>query len=335
MEKTDPSLPDWFPRLKEFAQPDTRKAVVQLIDTLGPYFAALGLMYLTIRLGMPLWLTLLLSVPAGGFLVRAFIIFHDCCHGSFLKSRRAMDAVGTALGILTFTPYADWRLAHGIHHSSVGNLDRRGVGDIWTMTVEEYRAKGLLGRFLYRAYRHPVILFGFGPLFLFLLVNRFPGKRSGAAQIRSVVLTDLAVLAIAAACVYAVGLRAYLLIQIPTLFVGALAGIWLFYVQHQFDPTYWARSADWQSLEASLTGSSFYRLPAVLQWFSGNIGLHHIHHLQPRIPNYRLQACLDAIPELRLKHPLTLGKSLSSISLNLWDEAARKLVAFRDLRAEA
>ncbi|HCM27508.1 MAG TPA: fatty acid desaturase [Treponema sp.] len=326
-----PASPAWLARLKDFAVPDAKKATVQLIDTLVPYFSTIILMYLTIRWGAPIWVTLALSLPAGCFMVRAFILFHDCCHGSFLKSRRAMDVIGSLLGVLTFTPYAEWRHSHGIHHSTVGNLDRRGVGDVWTMTVEEYRANPPFRRFLYRAYRHPVILFGFGPFFLFLLINRFPGKSAKKAQKRSVVLTDIAILAIAALWSLAIGIRAYLLIQMPTLFFAALVGIWLFYVQHQFDPTYWARSEDWQSLEASMTGSSFYKLPKFMQWISGNIGLHHIHHLMPRIPNYRLQACIDAIPELRLPNPLTFGRSLASVSLNLWDEAGRRLVSFREL----
>ena len=327
----DPS-PPWLSRLKDFAAPDTRKATVQLIDTLIPYGSVLVLMYLTIRWGAPVWVTLALSVPAGGFMVRTFILFHDCCHGSFLKSRRAMDIIGTLLGIITFTAYAEWRLSHGIHHSTVGNLDRRGVGDVWTMTVDEYRSSTGFRRFLYRAYRNPIILFGFGPFFLFLLINRFPGKFAKNNQRKSVYLTDIAILAAAVFWSLAIGVRAYLLIQLPTLFFAALAGIWLFYVQHQFDPTYWARSDDWQSLVASMRGSSYYKLPKILQWVSGNIGLHHVHHLMPRIPNYRLQACVDAIPELKLNNPLTFGRSLASVSMNLWDEAGRKLISFRELR---
>ncbi len=324
--------PLWLPRLKDFSAPADRRAIIQLANTLVPYAVLLALMYATMRLGAPLWATLLLAVPAGGFLVRAFILFHDCCHGSFLSSRRAMDAVGAVLGILTFTPYQEWRHSHGVHHSSVGNLDRRGIGDVWTMTADEYRAAPPFRRFLYRAYRHPLILFGFGPLFLFLIINRFPTKGAKRTQVRSVVLTNFAVLAVAAAGCLVLGLREYLTIQLSVLFVAALAGIWLFYVQHQFDPTYWARSEDWQSLDAALLGSSFYKLPAVLRWFSGNIGLHHIHHLNPRIPNYRLQECLKAIPELRLEHPLTLGRSFAAVSLNLWDEARRRLVSFREFR---
>ena len=332
MSMPDADGPPWLARLKEFAVPDRKKATIQLIDTLIPYFSILVLMYLTIRWAAPVWVTIALSIPAGSFMVRAFILFHDCCHGSFLKSRRAMDIIGTVLGIVTFTPYSEWRNSHGIHHSTVGNLDRRGVGDVWTMTVEEYRASPRFRRFLYRGYRHPVILFGFGPFFLFLLINRFPKKNAKTKQSRSVVLTNLAILGLALFFSFLIGPRAYLLIQIPTLFFSALAGIWLFYVQHQFDPTYWARSEDWQSLEASMNGSSFYKLPKVLQWFSGNIGMHHIHHLLPRIPNYRLQACLDAIPELVLDKPLTFWRSLRAVSLNLWDEAGRRLVSFRELR---
>jgi omega-6 fatty acid desaturase (delta-12 desaturase) len=318
--------------LRAYAVPDGRKAAIQLTDTLLPYFGLLFLMYLTVRAGAPVGLTLALALPAGLFLVRAFILFHDCCHGSFLASRRAMGAVGSILGVLVFTPFADWRHSHGVHHSSAGNLDRRGVGDVWTMTVAEYRAASRWRRFLYRAYRHPAVLFGLGPFFVFLVGNRLAAKGAGPAQRRSVLLTNLAIAAVAVGASLAIGPRAYLLIQLPVLFVGALAGIWLFYVQHQFDPSYWARSADWQSLAAALEGSSWYKLPKFLQWFSGNIGLHHIHHLLPRIPNYRLQDCLDAVPELHLERPLTIARSLAAVSLSLWDEAAGKLVAFRSLR---
>jgi acyl-lipid omega-6 desaturase (Delta-12 desaturase) len=335
MVSNDTGHPEWLPRLKDFASPDSRKAAVQLIDTVVPYFATLVLMYLTIRWGAPVWVTLALSIPAALFMVRAFILFHDCAHGSFLKSRKAMTVLGTLLGILTFTPYATWRCCHGIHHATVGNLDRRGIGDIWTMTVQEYKAGSLFRRFLYRAYRHPLVLFGLGPIYLFLISNRFPGKDAKKDQVRSVYITNLAILAIAVACSLTIGLRAYLLIQLPILFFAAIGGIWLFYVQHQFDPSYWARSCDWQSFEACMRGSSFYKLPPVLQWFSGNIGLHHIHHLQPRIPNYRLQACLNAIPDLHLKDAITLRRSFSAIYLNLWDEIDKKLVSFRSLRPQA
>ncbi|GAB1482080.1 fatty acid desaturase DesE [Treponema sp.] len=330
MSKTSPTDPVWLSRLVPFAKPSSKRALIQLVDTVPPYLALLSLMYLTIRWGVPLWVTLALSIPAGLFLVRSFILFHDCCHGSFLKSRRGMDVLGTALGILTFTPYADWRRSHGIHHSTVGNLDKRGIGDVMTKTVEEYEASSPLARLKYRLYRHPFVLFILGPLFIFLFTNRFPTKGALGLQKRSVLLTNLALLAIAVTAYFTIGLKAYLLIQLPTLFIAATVGIWLFYVQHQFDPTYWERNSVWGSTAAAIRGSSYYKLNPFLRWVSGNIGLHHIHHLMPRIPNYNLQACLEAVPELKHKEALTFGKSIHSVSLNLWDEARGKLVSFRE-----
>lgn len=335
MVAAEKNHPAWLPRLKEFASPHTGMATVQLIDTVLPYFAMLVLMYLSIRWGAPVWVTLAMAIPAALLMVRTFILFHDCTHGSFLKSRAAMTTIGTILGVLTFTPYATWRCCHAIHHATVGNLDRRGVGDIWTMTVQEYQASSAFARFKYRVYRHPLVLFGLGPVYLFLIKNRFPDKDAKQDKVRSVLVTNLGILAIAVACSLTIGLRAYLLIQLPILFFAAIGGIWLFYVQHQFDPSYWARTNDWQSFEACMRGSSFYKLPRVLQWFSGNIGLHHIHHLQPRIPNYKLQACMNAIPDLHLKDAITLRHSFSAIYLNLWDEIEKKLVSFRSLRATA
>jgi omega-6 fatty acid desaturase (delta-12 desaturase) len=321
---------EWNARLKPFSKPDAGKATIQLVDTLLPYFAILALMYLTLRWGLPYWVTALLGIPAGAFMVRVFILFHDCAHGSFLESRAAMTWIGRFLGFLTFTPFGEWRYSHGIHHSSSGNLDRRGVGDIWTMTVEEFGSGSPLERLRYRAYRNPLVLFALGPLFLFLVGNRLPRKGAKAPQLRSVLLNDLALAAAITALCLAIGPRDYALVLLPTQLVAGFAGIWLFYVQHQFDPSYWARGSDWDSVEAALSGSSYYKLPAVLQWISGNIGIHHVHHLMPRIPNYNLKACIAAIPELRLEHPLTLARSVASVRLNLWDEAGKRLVAFKE-----
>ncbi|MGA2547176.1 MAG: fatty acid desaturase [Rectinemataceae bacterium] len=323
---------EWLGLLRPFARPNGRKALIQLIDTLLPYCALIILMYLTIRLDAPMWITLLLGIPAGAFMVRAFILFHDCCHGSFIESSSGLDWIGRLLGFLTFTPYGEWRHSHGLHHTTAGNLDRRGVGDVWTMTVDEYRRSPRLKRLQYRAYRHPIILFVLGPLFYFLIINRLPSRGSKPAQLRSVLLNDLFLAAAVALCWLTIGIRVYLTIILPTLLVAGFTGIWLFYVQHQFDPSYWARSPDWDSVEAAMSGSSYYKLPAILQWISGNIGIHHVHHLLPRIPNYNLRACLAAVPELRLKNPLTIAHSVRSVHLNLWDEAAKRLIAFRELR---
>ena len=326
----DASRPEWLKAIARFEKPSTGRALIQLADTLIPYLVLIAIMIISVVNRWPVWTTLALSLPAGAFLVRLFIFFHDCCHGSFLANRRAMDMLGAVLGVLTFTPYADWRHSHGIHHSTSGNLDRRGVGDIWTMTLDEYRSSPLPRRISYRLFRHPLVMFGLGPLFAFVIGQRFPTHQAGQRQIISVLLTDATLLAIVVAASLTIGIRAYLLIQLPVIFIAGVGGIWLFYVQHQFDPTYWARTDDWGSMDAAMKGSSFYKLPKVLQWFSGNIGLHHIHHLRPRIPNYNLQRCLDQTPELQLKAPLTLRESLGSMRLNLWDEAHKKLLSFRD-----
>jgi len=326
---TPSGRPGWLRNMEPFAQPDLRRATIQLLNTVLPYIGLMSLMAVSAVNAWPVWFTLLLAVPAGAFLVRIFIFFHDCCHGSYLASRKAMHVVGAVLGFLVFTPFGQWRHSHGIHHSTAGNLDRRGIGDVWTMTVEEYKAASPLRRLAYRMFRHPLVLFGLGPLFTFVVVQRFPVRGSSPRQVRSVLLTDLSLLAVVGIASVTIGIKAYLLVQLPVMFIAGMCGIWLFYVQHQFDPTYWARSDEWESMEAAMQGSSFYKLPAVLQWFSGNIGLHHIHHLKPRIPNYNLQACLDAIEELRLPEPLTIRRSFGAVNLNLWDESRKRLLSFR------
>lgn len=322
--------PKWLEGMTHFENPNLKKALYQLINTIIPYFLFIGLMILSVQREWPVWITLLLSVPAGAFLVRIFIFFHDCCHGSYLASRKAMHVLGSVMGLLVFTPFEVWRHSHGIHHSTAGNLDRRGIGDVWTMTLAEYKSSTPLRRFGYRLFRHPIVLFILGPLYTFVIAQRFPPKKADKREVKNVLLTDLALLCIAAFAWVTIGIKAYLLIQLPVMFIAGMCGIWLFYVQHQFDPTYWARSEEWESMSAAMQGSSYYKLPAVLQWISGNIGLHHIHHLKPRIPNYNLQPCLDAIPELRLPNPLTLRKSFSAIHLNLWDETLKRLISFRE-----
>ncbi len=328
MKRKREERPEWVLKLKEYEKADARKAAFQLANTIIPYFALLALMYLTMRVDLPIWVTLLIAVPAGGFLVRLFILFHDCTHGSFLPTQRGVRILGTLIGFLTFTPFADWRHAHGVHHSTAGNLDRRGLGDVWTMTVDEYDAAPRFRRFLYRFFRNPFVMFGLGPIFMFVLVQRVPTRNAKRAQVRSVILTDLAIGAIATVGILTLGLKAYLILHFVPFLIAGSAGIWLFYVQHQFDPSYWARNDEWGSMEAALEGSSYYKLPAVLQWFSGNIGLHHVHHLRPRIPNYNLTRCLREIPELQLKDPLTIKRSLKSVRLNIWDESKRELISF-------
>jgi omega-6 fatty acid desaturase (delta-12 desaturase) len=331
-EEIKDARPAWLGRIKDFEGPVNRSALIQLVNTVLPYLAGLALMFASRVLDWPIWVTLILALPTGAFMVRTFILFHDCCHGSFVSSRKLMETLGFVLGVLVFTPFRDWRRTHWIHHNTVGNLDKRGLGDVWTMTVEEYKASPASRRFLYRFYRNPITLFIFGPFFTFILTNRFPTKGSNAAQHRELIFHNLALFAVAAILSLAFGFWNYVLIQGSVIFLGGIVGIWMFYVQHQFDPSYWEHGEGWSFIDAALVGSSWYRLPKVLQWLTGNIGLHHIHHLSPRIPNYRLQACLDSIPELREKTPLRLARSLRAISLNLWDEKGGGLISFRRLR---
>lgn len=325
--------PEWTLALKQFELPSGRKAAWQLITTLLPYFGFLVLMYYTTRWNWPVWGTILLAIPAGAFLIRLFIFFHDCVHGSFVRSPRAITVLGNILGILTFTPFSEWRRTHGVHHSTAGNLDRRGVGDVWTMTVEEYLESKPLRRLLYRFVRNPLVMLGFGPLAMFLIMNRIPGPNSNRRHLLNLMFTNLALAAIILAAAFTIGIKTYLLIQLPIVYFAGIAGIWLFYVQHQFDPSYWARGDAWDSMKAAMQGSSYYKLPRVLQWVTGNIGLHHVHHLRPRIPNYNLQRCLDAIPELRLVRPLTFKRSFGSARMNIWDEKNGTLLSFKALSA--
>lgn len=321
--------PAWHAQLADFRQADNRKAVWQLTNTLIPY---LGLWYLMIRsmaLGHSYLWTLLLAVPAAAFLVRIFILFHDCVHGSLFTRKGANTFFGYLCGVLVFTSLENWRFSHLRHHVSYANLDARGFGDIWTMTLTEYRNAPPEQRLRYRLYRNPVILFALGAFFTFILGNRLPTRKVRRIERMSVLFTNLLILGLALLVAYFIGWRTYLSIQLPVLWLAGCAGIWLFYVQHQFSGVYWARKRDWDALRAAMEGSSFYRLPAVLRWFSSNIGYHHVHHLGPRIPNYRLKACYDAIPALQAKPPLTIAQSLGTIHLKLWDEARQELVDFR------
>lgn len=307
------------------------RALWQLVSTLGLYSACWVLMVVLLRRDAPLWALVPLVILAGTLLVRVFIFFHDCCHGSFFASRRANQIVGYFTGLLAFTPFAEWRRAHAIHHVSAGNLDRRGVGDIWTLTREEYLAASRWKRFAYRLYRNPLVLLGPGPFLLFVVLQRFPNRTAGRKANISVLLTDLGAIAMVTIMGFTLGWKEYLVIQIPVMVLAGALGVWLFYVQHQYETVYWARQGAWDATRAAMDGSSYYRLPRVLQWFTGNIGLHHIHHLRPRIPNYHLQRCYDAVPALQSVKPMTIRGSLSSLFLNLYDERQQKLVNVRSL----
>lgn len=322
----------WLSQLKPFGRADRTKAVMQLLNSLGPYAVLWSAMVASVVFGWPTVVTLGLLVLAAGFLVRIFIIFHDCCHGSFFASRAANRFWGYVTGILTLTPFDEWRRSHARHHATAGDLDNRGTGDVFTMTVSEYRAATPIRRFGYRFFRNPVVMFGLGPLWSFIISQRFAPKGADKRVRASVIITNVALLALAGLSWATVGLGTYVVLQVAVSWISGIFGIWLFYVQHQFEDVYWSRHEDWDRLRAALEGSSYYKLPKVLQWFSGNIGFHHIHHLRSSIPSYHLQACYDAIPEVRDVPYLTLRTSLRCLGLALWDEEQRKLVRFRDLR---
>ena len=326
---------DWSRDIARFSRSDTRKAVWQLVNTIVPYLALLALMTFSVVRGWPYLVTLALALPAAGFASRIFIFCHDCCHDSFLPSRRANRIVGHVTGILTFTPFEDWKRSHVIHHATAGDLDNRGTGDVWTMTVAEYLAAPRLTRLGYRLVRNPFFLLLVVPCWLAVISYRIPHRGAGARAAASVLITNLAIAGVFVAAALTVGWRTYVLVQLPVILIAWTLGVWLFYVQHQHDDAYWARSDLRDPLDVALQGSSYYKLPRVLQWITGNIGLHHIHHLRPRIPNYHLQACQDAIPALQAVRPLTLKRSLRSVVLNLWDEHSRKMVSFGAIRGRA
>lgn len=294
------------------------------------YAALWYLMYLCLPISW--WLVAPMALLAGALLVRVFIIFHDCGHGSFFKSRLANDTVGFIAGLLTFTPYYHWRWEHALHHASAGDLDRRGTGDIWTLTVQEYLESSRWKKFAYRLARNPIVLFVIAPLYVFLVKHRFPSSKANPKERHSVYAMNLAILGVAIGLSWIFGFWTYLLIQSIILMVAGSTGIWMFYVQHQFEGVYWERGDDWSYTAAALQGSSFYKLPRVLQWFSGNIGFHHIHHLSPRIPNYNLEKCHKADPLFQQVKPITFFASMKSFTFRLWDEKRKKLVGYRHLR---
>lgn len=320
----------WKQAVLKYERPAAERALWQLFNTLLPYAALWYLMHWSLNVSY--WLTAALALLAAGFLVRVFIIFHDCAHGSFFKSRKANNTLGLMTGILTFTPYWHWRWEHALHHASSGDLDRRGTGDVWTLTVDEYLQASRCRRFAYRLARNPFVLFVLAPLFLFLIKQRFSSPKASSRERHSVYWTNLGLVVLAAVLGCLLGFKTYLVLQLAILMVAGAAGVWLFYVQHQFEGVYWERREQWDYCIAALKGSSFYKLPKILQWFSGNIGFHHIHHLSPRIPNYNLEKCHKAEPLFTTVKPVTLLSSVRSLTFRLWDEQQRRLVSFRALR---
>jgi acyl-lipid omega-6 desaturase (Delta-12 desaturase) len=319
--------PSWKEVVARYQRPAAWRGLWQMLNTLVPYAALWYLMYRS--LAVSVWLALPIALLAGGFLVRIFIIFHDCTHGSFFKSRRMNEIVGSVMGVLCFTPYYRWRWEHSVHHASAGDLDRRGTGDVWTMTVQEYLEASRWKRFAYRLARNPLILFVIAPLVLFLFLERLPTGKEGRRERLSVYGTNAALALVAVGLSWLLGWKAYLFFQLTSIMVAGSVGVWLFYVQHQFEGVYWERGKEWDYEKAALEGSSFYKLPRILQWFSGNIGFHHIHHLSPRIPNYHLEKCHRSDPLFQTVKPVTLFSSFKSFSFRLWDEQRRKMVGYR------
>jgi omega-6 fatty acid desaturase (delta-12 desaturase) len=320
----------WKAIVARYQQPSLRRSIFQIVDSVVPYAA---LWYLMDKcLASSGWLIVPLAILAGGFLARIFIIHHDCGHGSFFKSRTANDVVGFITGVLTFTPYHFWRFEHAVHHAGSGDLDRRDLGSVWTMTVQEYLEAPWWRRFAYRVMRNPVILLGVVPSFLFLVYHRFASSRASRRDRHSVYWTNAVMVALGILLSLVMDLKAYLVIQLSIMTVASTAGVWLFYVQHQFEGVNWQRHGTWDYATAALEGSSFYRLPRILQWFSGNIGFHHVHHLNPRIPNYNLEKCHNEGPMFQQVKVITLRSSLKSLSLHLWDESNQELVGYGYLR---
>ena len=322
------SAKNWFSRLAPYRAAENGRAIFELLITLIPFLALWAGMWALLGLGH--YWALLGVIPAGGLIVRLFIIQHDCGHGSMFSHKKANDWVGRFISVMTITPYDHWRRGHALHHAGSGNLDRRGIGDdITTLTVEEYEALSKWEQLKYRLYRHPIVMFGVGPAFVFLLVNRLPfGAMRRKMPWISTLATNAAVALLYGLLIWGVGLKAFLLIQTPIIIIGASIGVWMFYVQHQFDETHWSRTGEWSREDAALHGSSYYDLPAPLMWVTGNIGVHHVHHLSSRIPFYQLPRILKAHPELKTVGRLTLWQSFKTVRLALWCETRKKMVSF-------
>jgi omega-6 fatty acid desaturase (delta-12 desaturase) len=335
-QDSGPDARRWAQLLARYRQPSTTRGVIEIAVTVIPLTILWVLAWATLDIGY--WLALPLAAAAGAFVVRLFMIQHDCSHGSFFRSRVANDWIGRVASVITVTPYSLWRRAHNIHHAGSGNLDRRGLGDIDTLTVEEYRARSMWGRLRYRIYRHPLVMFGIGPAYMFLLQHRLPVgmmRGNGWRPWISTMATNLSIAVGAGLLIWLIGYKAFLLIHLPMLVVAASIGVWLFYVQHQFEKTSWANEGNWNLHHAALHGSSHYDLPGFLRWLTANIGMHHVHHLSCNIPYYRLPRVLRDHPELREVGRLTLFQSFRCVRLALWDDTQRRLVSFREARATA
>lgn len=324
--------PLWLKIVSSYQVSSNGKSIWQFINSFLPFVTLWYLMYFC--LDVSYWLTLAMAFPAAGFIARLFIIQHDCGHGSFFNSKKANDYMGMFISVLTLTPYHYWRKSHAIHHASAGNLEHRGIGDIYTMTVQEFLKKSKWERFKYRLYRNPLILFLIIPTILFAFLYRIPDYKEKALKpvYKSVYWTSFAIAVMVTGIIWLIGFKAFLMVQLPITFISSSTGTWLFFIQHQFEDTYWDSNEAWDYTQAAMEGSSFYKLPKVLQWFTGNIGFHHIHHLSPKIPNYMLEKCHKENPVFQKAKILTLKTSFRSTFLSLWDEQQRKLISFRQLK---
>ncbi|MFJ7726985.1 fatty acid desaturase [Neobacillus sp. NPDC097160] len=318
-------------QMTPFEKSTTKESVWQIINTVVPFMILWFLAFQS--LSVSYWLALVPSVLAAGYLTRIFIIFHDCTHHSFFKSRRANRAVGTFMGVLTLFPFDQWGHEHSVHHATSGNLDKRGTGDIWTLTVDEYVAAPLKLRLAYRFYRNPLVMFGLGPIYVFLLKNRFNRKGARTKERNNTYLTNVLIVALIAIFCWAIGWQSFLLVQGTIFMISGAAGIWLFYVQHTFEDSYFEEDKEWEYVKAAVEGSSFYKLPKIMQFLTGNIGFHHVHHLSPRVPNYKLEEAHKNTPPLQNVPTITIATSLQSLRFRLWDEKSKNFVSFKDIKS--
>src|SRR5690625_2683892 len=310
---------------------NNKKSIFQILNTILPLFVSWTLAYLSVSYSI--WLALFFTIIASGLIIRTFIIFHDCTHGSFFHNKRLNDTIGTITGVLTFFPYEKWKREHAIHHATSSNLDARGVGDIWVMTVDEYKDASKWERFAYRMYRNPVILFGFGPIYLILISGRVNRKDARKKERYNTYLTNALIVLFYGTIAFFVGWQSFLIVQVVSMYIAGSLGIWLFYIQHTFEDSYYEEESEWDYVKAAVDGSSYYKLPRLFQWLTGNIGYHHVHHLAPRVPNYNLENAHESTPPLKKATTITLASSLKSIRFRLYDEASKSFVRFSEVKA--
>jgi len=313
-----------------FEKSSTKTSIKQLINTIPPFFLSWYAAYLSLTISY--WLTLIFAVVASGFVIRTFIIFHDCCHQSFFKNKKWNKILGTISGIITLFPYEKWKREHSIHHATSSNLNKRGTGDIWILTVDEYIASSFWQRLVYRIYRNPVVMFGLGPFYLFLVTNRLNRKGARGKERNNTYFINMAVFLLYGLLAWTIGWQAFVLIQAPIVFIAGSLGIWLFYVQHQFEDSYFEDEEQWDYIKAAIDGSSYYKLPKVLQWITGNIGFHHVHHLSPKVPNYNLEKVHEASTPLQTATTITISTSLKALRFRLWDGENKTFVSFKEIK---